>query len=83
MNESNKDRCELVGLESAARELNTTGLKLLMLIRAGKIEGSMTEGEWFVSRSSLECFRAHGGDIPATAEPSCRTSCKASSCGCG
>ena len=74
---------ELVGLESAARELNTTGLKLLMLIRGGKIEGSMVEGEWYVTRSSLECFRAHGGDVPATATPSCRTSCKASSCGCG
>lgn len=78
-----KDREELVGLESAARELNTTGLKLLMLIKAGKIEGSMVEGEWFVTRSSLECFRSHGGDIPAAAEPSCRTSCKTSTCGCG
>ena len=83
MDMSVKDHGELVGLESAARQLNTTGLKLLMLVRAGKIEGSMVEGEWFVSRSSLECFRAHGGDIPTTAEPSCRTSCKSSSCGCG
>lgn len=83
MNEGTTEHEELVGLESAARELNTTGLKLLMLVRAGKIEGSMTEGEWQVTRSSLECFRAHGDDLPATAEPSCRTSCKASSCGCG
>jgi hypothetical protein len=83
MGNGTKECGELVGLESAARELNTTGLKLLMLIREGKIEGSLTEGEWYVTRSSLECFRAHGGDIPATATPSCRTSCKASSCGCG
>ena len=78
-----KDVGELVGLESAARELNTTGLKLLMLIKAGKIEGSMVEEEWSVIRSSLECFQTHGGDIPAAAEPSCRTSCKTSTCGCG
>ena len=78
-----KDVGELVALESAARELNTTGLKLLMLIKAGKVEGSMVEGEWSVTRSSLECFQAHGGDIPAAAEPSCRTSCKTSTCGCG
>ena len=82
MGDGTKDHEELVGLESAARELNTTGLKLLMLIRAGKIEGSMAEGEWYVTRSSLECFRAHGGDISAAATPSCRTSCKASTCGC-
>jgi len=73
---------ELVGLESAARELNTTGLKLLMLIRGGKMAGSMAEGEWYVTRS-LECFRAHGGGIPAAATPSCRTSCNASTCRCG
>jgi len=82
MGEFSKECGELVGLESAARELGTTGLKLLMLIRGGKIEGSMAEGEWYVTRSSLECFRARGGDIPAAATPSCRTSCKASSCGC-
>lgn len=78
-----KNSEEMVGLETAARELSTTGLKLLMLIKAGKIEGNMAEGEWYVSRASLDCFLAHGGNIPATAEPSCRTSCKTSSCKCG
>jgi hypothetical protein len=82
MSEAAKDHGELVWVESAARELGTTGMRLLMLVRAGKIEGCMAEGKWFVTRSSLECFRTHGGGIPAAGTPSCRTSCKTSSCGC-
>ncbi len=78
-----KEVGELVELEIAARELGTTGLKLLLLIKAGTIEGLMEEGEWYVTRSSLECFRAHGGELPAAATPSCQSSCKSSTCACG
>jgi len=67
-----------VSAAGAAAELGTTHLRILMLIKEGVLEGMQEGGEWFVSRESLDCFKAHGGD--AKAQRTCRTSC-GGSCG--
>jgi hypothetical protein len=69
---------ERVSAAEAAAELGTTHLRILMLIKEGMLEGVQDRGEWFVSRESLVCFKAHGGD--AHARRTCRTSC-GGSCG--
>lgn len=69
-----------VPLMAAVEELATTRLKVLMLIKQGTLDGKMVDGEWQVSRPSLDCLKAHG--IEPQARVSCRTSCTASSCGC-
>jgi hypothetical protein len=69
-----------VEAEDAARELQTTHLRLLMLLKQEKLAGCQVGGEWFVERSSLDCLKKHGLDPLEMA--ACRTSCSASSCGC-
>ena len=69
-----------VPIMEAAQELNTTHLKLLMLVKQGGLKGEMVDGEWFIERDSLECCKVHGADIKV--ESGCATYCKASSCGC-
>jgi len=64
----------------AAQELQTTHLRVLMLLKQEKLTGSQVGGEWFVERSSLDCLKKHGLDPLETA--ACRASCSASSCGC-
>lgn len=69
---------ERVSAAEAAAKLGTTHLRILMLIKEGVLEGMQEGGEWFVSRESLDCLKAHGGD--AQARRTCRTSC-GGSCG--
>lgn len=71
---------ERITVSEAAAELGTTRLRLLMLLREGVVEGEQVDGEWYLSRASLDAIRAKGG--PAPVSPSCRTSCTASTCGC-
>jgi len=72
---------ERVSAASAAAELETTHLRVLMLIKERVLEGMQEGGEWFVSRESLDCCKAHGGD--AQAKRTCRTSCGGSCSGHG
>lgn len=67
-------------VQDAARELSTTHLKILMLIKQGTLQGVMDGGEWQVETTSVENLKAHG--IDPVAQPSCRTSCTASGCHC-
>jgi len=69
----NSETVEKVSAAIAATELGTTHLRVLMLIKEGILEGVQQGGDWFVSRESLDCFRAHGGD--AQAQRTCRTAC--------
>lgn len=65
---------------AAAEELATTHLRLLMLVKQGKLTGRQEAGEWFIARESLNCLKSHG------LEPASVASCKTSSCssgGCG
>jgi hypothetical protein len=64
----------------AAEELQTTQLKVLMLLKQKALTGSMVDGEWFVSRESLDCAKVHG--IDRSVQSQCKTSCSTGSCGC-
>ena len=71
----------MVSLDEAADELSTTGLRLLMLIREGTLEGHEGEGGWHVTRQSLEHLKEGGGAAPVQ-QKGCASSCTASRCGC-
>ncbi|MGA7828035.1 MAG: hypothetical protein WCA04_10260 [Geobacteraceae bacterium] len=64
---------ERLSATEAAEELNTTHLRVLMLIKEGALDGIQEGEEWFVTRNSLDCFQSHGGN--AQAQIKCRTSC--------
>ena len=69
-----------VSIMEAARELGTTHLRLLMLVKQGSLAGEMRDGEWFIPRKAIESFKAEGGD--SRADLACKASCKAATCGC-
>jgi hypothetical protein len=70
---------EQVLLDDAATELSTTGLRLLMLIREGVLEANEVDGEWLISRESLERLKSTGLNPPET--KGCGKACSASNCG--
>lgn len=67
------DARERISATEAAEELETTQLRVLMLIKEGALEGIQVGEEWYVTRNSLDCFRSHGGN--AQAQIKCRTAC--------
>ncbi len=69
---------EAVPVTAAAVELGTTRLRILTLVKEGALKGWQEGGEWFVTRESIDCFRAHGKDVGM--QNRCRTSC-GGSCG--
>lgn len=71
-----------ITLEEAAGELSTTGLRLLMLIREGTLEGREEGGVWQVSRKSLERLRGQGG-APPVQQKGCASECTSAKSGCG
>ncbi|RNC66694.1 MAG: hypothetical protein ED859_16005 [Desulfuromonadales bacterium] len=71
---------ELVPIMDAAREMGSTHLRLLMLVKQGTLEGEMVDGEWFIPRAAMDRFNAVGGD--SREDLACKTSCTKSSCGC-
>lgn len=67
-------------IEDAAKEVGSTPVRLLMLIKQGVIRGELQDGQWYVDREVLEGFaKADWDNRPILA---CAASCKASSCGC-
>lgn len=67
-------------IEDAAKDVGSTPVRLLMLIKQGVIRGELQGGQWYVDREVLEGFaKADGDNRPILA---CAASCKASSCGC-
>ncbi len=71
---------ELVDVEDAAEELSTTGLRLLMLIREGILQGVEQGGNWLITRESLERVKKSG--ITPPEQKGCAATCKASGCSC-
>jgi hypothetical protein len=66
-------------MDEASRELKTTGLRILMLIKRGVMRGRQLEGEWFVEKGSMNCFRSHEAD---GAKPGgCKGNCGSGGCG--
>ncbi|MBI2355211.1 MAG: hypothetical protein HYV06_09310 [Deltaproteobacteria bacterium] len=72
----------MIPIDEAAEELATTGLRLLMLIREGKLEGCEEGGAWQVSRNSLERLRGEGV-APPVQQKGCASTCTSSKSGCG
>lgn len=71
---------EQISIMDAAREVGSTHLRLLMLIKQGALQGELRDGEWFVRRNALAGFAtADGGSRPV---PACAAKCKKSSCAC-
>jgi hypothetical protein len=70
-----------VTITDAARELETTHLRILMLIRRNMLKGCQVDGEWYVEKSVIACFK--GLDMDDKKTVGCRTSCASGGCGGG
>lgn len=64
----------------AATELSTTETKILMLLKQKALQGTLSEQGWFITKESLDRFDRYAGEQQA--QPTCRTSCSSSTCGC-
>jgi hypothetical protein len=69
-----------IPIAEAAEELQTTHLRILMLLKHSVVTGRQVNGEWYVEKSSLACLKSHGLDPLEAA--GCAATCKASTCGC-
>jgi hypothetical protein len=77
-----EEQAAMMELDEAVEELGTTGLRLLMLLREGTVEGiEQEDGSWLIDRASLERLKERGG-VPQVKQKGCASSCTASSCGC-
>lgn len=74
------DGIEYLYAEDAAAKLSTTETRILMLLKRKALEGIMQDDGWLVTKSSLACFENH--EQEPEQQPSCRTSCSSSGCGC-
>lgn len=69
-----------IPIVEAAEELQTTHLRILMLLKHGVATGCQVDGEWYIEKNSLACLKSNGMD---RLEPAgCAASCAASTCGC-
>lgn len=67
----------MVELGEAARLLETTEMRVLMLLKNRQLQGEMVNDNWYVERSSLQlCARPQAADI---VKPGCGGGCG----GCG
>lgn len=64
---------ETISSMEAAQELETTHLRILMLIKEGILDGAQEGAEWYVTRTSIDSFRSHDGDVRASVK--CSTAC--------
>jgi hypothetical protein len=76
--EKTDNNSTLIKIEEAARELSTTPLRILMLIREGAMKGRQVEDKWYVEKKSMACFRDYGTD---NSKPGgCKGSCSSGGC---
>ncbi|MBT0665951.1 hypothetical protein KI809_16695 [Geobacter pelophilus] len=75
-----KPETDTIDVATAAAVLQTTQLKILMLLKNKALLGEEVGGEWYVNRDSLECYKAHGKDIKI--EMGCKSYCSSGGCGC-
>jgi hypothetical protein len=71
---------EHVTAADAAVQLNTTQLRILMLVKEQALVGKLLDGTWYISRPSLACAEVHGTDRKEST--GCRSYCSSSGCGC-
>jgi hypothetical protein len=67
-----------VAITDAARELETTHLRILMLIRRNMMKGSQVDGEWYVEKSVIASFKEL--DMDDKKLGGCRASCASGKC---
>jgi len=66
-------------MEEASRKLKSTGLRILMLIKQGVMRGCQVEGEWYVEKGTMGCFRSYETE---DAKPGgCKGTCASGGCG--
>jgi hypothetical protein len=70
-----------IPIEDVARELKTTHLRLLMLIRRDVMKGCQMDGEWYVEKDTIGCFRAY--DTDDVKPGGCKGTCASGGCGSG
>ena len=69
-----------IPIAEAAEELQTTHLRILMLLKHTVVTGRQVDGEWYIEKSALACLKRSGLD---RLEPAgCAATCKAATCGC-
>ena len=75
------EETQYIPITEAARELETTHLRILMLIRRNLMKGCQVDGEWFVEKCDISCFK----DLETCSEKpgGCRASCASGGCGGG
>jgi hypothetical protein len=76
------EETQYLPIEEAAREMGTTHLRILMLIRRNMMKGCQVDGEWYVEKCELACFRELEikaakpvGRSPSCASGGCREGC--------
>ena len=74
------DGVACVSAAQAAEELNTTPLRVLMLLKQEALAGSLFDGEWFVTKESLACLKRHG--LEPLQQKDCGSGCSSGGCGC-
>lgn len=74
------DEVEYVSAADAAAHLSTTETRVLMLLKQRALVGKILDEGWLVTRASLLGY--DGRENEQEAQPSCRTSCSSSRCGC-
>ncbi len=67
-------------IEEAAELLQTTKLRILMLLKSGSLHGQELAGEWYIERDSLIICRQNGSTAEVVA--GCRRACATHDCGC-
>jgi hypothetical protein len=74
------DGTEFITAATAAEQLLTTEMKILMLLRHNDLVGKFAEGCWFVTRGSVDAYRP--GEPQPKKSSGCSTSCGSAHCGC-
>jgi hypothetical protein len=70
-----------IPIEEAAGELKTTHLRLLMLIKRDVMRGCQVDGEWYVEKATIGCFRSYESD---DSKPGgCKGTCASGGCSSG
>ena len=71
---------KFVSAEYAAKELNTTLPRILMMLKNGDLVGEQLDGVWQITGESLACAKVHGSDLKTVNK--CASYCSSGGCGC-
>lgn len=69
-----------IPIDEAAAELETTHLRILMLLKHRVVTGYQVDGAWYIEKGSLVSLKTRGPERRGPA--GCAASCGAASCGC-